>query len=393
MFVVASARTTERLLFELALSGKYKSELIMRSKLKLPGVTLLLAFLLTAMFSTRPPLVDASSSTFDSAAHPHLEAADTLPRLRSLLISVDGELVAERYFNGARSTDWANLKSASKSILSTLVGIALDRGHLKSVGDPIAKFFPEHLGASADAAKKRITVEDLLTMRSGLESTSNVYYGRWVASENWVRHVLTRPLIDEPGGGMIYSTGNSHLLSAILTKATKMSTFDFARRYLAEPAGIAIRPWIRDPQGIYLGGNDMHLTSRAMVKYGELYLNRGRAREKQIVSQRWIEESLKPRTKSSWSGRDYGYGWWIDSLRGHTTHYAWGHGGQFIFIVPGLKLVVVTTAVPSPGDGRREHQRAMYDLMERHLIPAAERKQLAAASSKAVNPISTKRTE
>ena len=358
----------------------------MRAKLKLPGARILLAFLFTAMTSTTPPAAGSSSSAADNAAVSFKEAASTLPRLRSLLIAIDGELVEERYFNGARSTDWANLKSASKSIISTLVGIALDRGHLKSLGEPIAKFFPEHLGANADAVKKRITIEDLLTMRSGLESTSNVNYGRWVTSGNWVRHVLTRPMIDEPGGGMIYSTGNSHLLSAILTKATKMSTFEFARRYLAEPLGIAIRPWIRDPQGIYLGGNDMHLTPRAMLEVGELYLNRGRVRGKQIVSERWIAESLKPRTKSNWSGRDYGYGWWIDSLGGHRTNYAWGHGGQFIFTVPSLKLVVVTTAVPTPDDGRREHQRAIYDLMERHLIPAVERKQLAPVNSKAVNP-------
>ncbi|HEX6440078.1 MAG TPA: serine hydrolase [Candidatus Binatia bacterium] len=296
-------------------------------------------------------------------------------------MSIDGELIGERYFHGARPTDPANLKSASKSIISTLIGIALDRGQLKSIKDPIAKFFPEHLGTTADPVKKTITTEDLLTMRSGLETTSNVNYGRWVTSGNWVGHVLTRPMIDEPGGRMIYSTGNTHLLSAILTKATKMSTFEFARRYLAEPLGIAIRPWIRDPQGIYLGGNDMHLTPRAMLRYGELYLNRGRLQEKQIVSANWVEESLKPRTQSSWSGRDYGYGWWIDTLGGQTIHYAWGHGGQFIFTVPGLKLVVVTTAMPAPGEGRREHQGAIYDLMERHLIPAAERKQLAAVSS------------
>jgi CubicO group peptidase (beta-lactamase class C family) len=353
-----------------------------RSKLNLPSATLLLRFLFTAIVSTTSPVIGANSSAFDTGAHPFIEAANTLPRLRSLLVSIDGELVEERYFNGARSTDWANLKSASKSILSTLVGIALDRGQLKSLSEPIVKFFPEHLGANAAAAKKKITIEDLLTMRSGLESTSIINYGRWVASDNWVRYVLTRPLIDEPGGGMIYSTGNSHLLSAILTKVTKMSTFEFARRYLAEPLDIALRPWIRDPQGIYLGGNDMHLTPRAMLKYGELYLNRGRILEKQIVSEHWIAETLKPRAKSNWSGRDYGYGWWIDNLSGHTTHYAWGHGGQFIFTVPSLKLVAVTTSVPSPGEGRREHQRAIYDLMERHLIPAAERKQLAAMSSK-----------
>lgn len=352
-----------------------------RSKLNLPSATFLLPFLFSAIVSTTSPAIGANSSHLDSVTHPFIEAANTLPRLRSLLVSVDGELVEERYFNGARSTEWANLKSASKSVLSTLVGIAVDRGHLK-ISDPMVKFFPEYLGATSDAAKKSITIEDLLTMRSGLESTSNVNYGRWVASDNWVRHILTRPLMDEPGGGMIYSTGNSHLLSAILTKATKMSTFEFARRYLADPLGIALRPWIRDPQGIYLGGNDMHLTPRAMLKYGELYLNRGRILEKQIVSEQWIAETLKPRAQSNWSGRHYGYGWWIDNLTGHATHYAWGHGGQFIFTVPSLKLVAVTTSVPSPGEGRREHQRAIYDLIERYLIPALERKQLATMSSK-----------
>ncbi len=354
---------------------------MIQTKLKLGCAKILLAFLFIAITVMTMPAAGSSSAT-EKAALSFDEALGTLPRLRSLLISIDGELVDERYFHGARSTHSANLKSASKSIISTLIGIALDRGQLKSIKDPIAKFFPEHLVANADASKNRITIEDLLTMRSGLETTSNVNYGQWVTSANWIGHVLTRPVIDEPGGRMIYSTGNSHLLSAILTKATKMSTYEFARRYLAEPLAIAIRPWIRDPQGIYLGGNDMHLTPRAMLKYGELYLNRGRVRDQQIVSEQWIEESLKPRTKSTWSGRDYGYGWWIDTLGGQTTHYAWGHGGQFIFTVPGLRLVVVTTAVPTPDDGRREHQRAIYDLMERHLIPAAEGKQLATVSSK-----------
>jgi CubicO group peptidase (beta-lactamase class C family) len=353
----------------------------MQTRLKL-GCTKILLTLLFTMTSVMSMPAIGGSSTSDKAELSWGATLGTLPRLRSLLISVDGELIDERYFHGARSTQPANLKSASKSVISTLIGIALDRGQLKSIRDPIAKFFPEHLGASADAAKNRITIEDLLTMRSGLETTSNVNYGRWVTSGNWVAHVLTRQLIEEPAGRMIYSTGNSHLLSAILTKATKMSTFEFARRYLAEPLGIAIGPWIRDPQGIYLGGNDMHLTPRAMLKYGELYLNRGRMRDKQIVSEKWIDESLRPRTKSTWSGRDYGYGWWIDTLGGQTTHFAWGHGGQFIFTVPGLKLVVVTTAAPTPDDGRREHQGAIYDLMERHLIPAAERKQLAAVNSK-----------
>lgn len=305
------------------------------------------------------------------------ERTKDLPRLRSLLISIDGELVTERYFNGARAAHAANLKSASKSILSALVGIAFDRGYLKSVHDSIGKFFPEHLARADDAKKKTITIEDLLTMRSGLEGTSNVNYGQWVQSGNWVRHVLTRPLVDEPGGRMIYSTGNSHLLSALLTKATKMSTFEFARRYLADPLGVLIPAWVRDPQGIYLGGNEMHWTPRGMLAFGELYLNGGRLGKKQLVSESWIHQSLKPRTRSRWSGREYGYGWWIDSFGGHRTYYAWGHGGQFIFVVPTLKLVVATTSLASPGDGRREHQHSIYDLMERDIVPAVVINRLA----------------
>jgi CubicO group peptidase (beta-lactamase class C family) len=332
-----------------------------------------LAALVIAGISMSVSKVQAQSTRLDSTLHARVLArTKDLPRLRSLLISVDGGLVEERYFNGARPSHAANLKSASKSVLSALVGIAFDRGHLNSVQDSIGKYFPEHLTGKDAAQKKPITIEDLLTMRSGLEGTSNVNYGRWVQSSNWVRYVLTRPMVEEPGGRMIYSTGNSHLLSALLTKVSKMSTFEFARRYLAEPLGVPIQPWVRDPQGIYLGGNEMHWTPRGMLALGELYLNGGRARGKQVVSQAWIKESLKPRTRSRWSGREYGYGWWINSFGGHATYYAWGHGGQFIFIVPTLKLAVATTSLPSPGDGRREHQHAIFDLMEQEIVPAVE---------------------
>ena len=350
-----------------------------RLSIKLRGTRLLLGILFAAMTSGAPAVSHARSPALEPALHLRaMERANSLSRLRSLLVSIDGQVVEERYFNGAHPAHWANLKSASKSLLSALVGIALDRGYLHSVHDTIGKFFPEYLNGPDDLAKKTITIEDLLTMRSGLETTSNRNYGQWVQSSNWVRHVLTRPMVDVPSGRMIYSTGNSHLLSAVLTKATKMSTFDFARRYLADPLGIAIRPWVRDPQGIYFGGNEMNLTPRAMLEIGELYLSRGRVGNKQVLSEAWIRESLEPRTQSWWSGREYGYGWWIDTLGGHQTYYAWGHGGQFIFVVPDLKMVVVATSLPSPGDGRREHQRAIYDLMEEYLVPAADTQRVAA---------------
>lgn len=326
---------------------------------------------LTALSASREAHA-ASRLSFDDA----VRRAAELPRLRSLLISVDGTLIEEHYFRGASVARPANLKSASKSIMATLVGIALDRGHLGGVGDTIDRYFPEYLGDVTDPAKRRITLEDLLTMRAGLETTSNRNYGRWVQSQNWVRHVLRRPLVDEPGGRMIYSTGSSHLLSAIVTKAAGMSTLEFARRYLAKPLGISLGPWMQDPQGIYFGGNEMQLRPRDMLKIGELYLNCGEIDGQRVLSEEWVHQATIPRTQSRFSGRSYGYGWWIRTLAGHRVFYAWGYGGQFIFVVPELLTVVVTTSLPDPARERREHLDAIYDLVEYGVIPVAAKQDL-----------------
>ena len=171
-------------------------------------------------------------------------------------MSHKGQIVLERYFNGARAAQAANIKSASKSVISALVGIAIAQGQIKSVDQRIVDYFPE-LANDPEPRKRDITIEDLLTMRSGLESTSGRNYGAWVQSPNWVRFVLRRPLIDEPGTRVEYSTGSSHLLSAILTKATKMSTWQFAQDNLAKPLGFTLAKWTADPQGIYFGGNEM----------------------------------------------------------------------------------------------------------------------------------------
>jgi CubicO group peptidase (beta-lactamase class C family) len=303
--------------------------------------------------------------SFDGAV---AEAA-TLPRIRSLLVSVDGTLVAERYFNGAAAGRTTNIKSASKSIVSALVGIAIDRNLIKGVHEPISTYLSAEVGN--DPVKRAITIEDLLTMRTGLETTSNRNYGRWVMSPNWVRFVLQQPMEDEPGGRMIYSTGSTHLLSAILTRATRTSTFEFARTTLASPLGFTLSAWPRDPQGIYFGGNEMPMRPRDMLRVGELYLNRGRYQDRQIVSSGWIEESIVPRTTSRWSDRQYGYGWWIRTLAGAPVFYAWGYGGQFIFVVPSVRTVAVVTSVAEAGSERREHLDAVYDLLERHVIPTA----------------------
>jgi CubicO group peptidase (beta-lactamase class C family) len=296
------------------------------------------------------------------------DAARDLPRLHSLLVSWRGELALERYFNGVRADRPANVKSVSKSIISALVGIAIDRGLIDGVDQPIAPYFPGLLDGPANAAKRRITIEDLLTMRSGLQSTSSRNYGAWVQSRNWVRDALARPLESAPGEVMDYSTGNTHLLSAILTKAAGMSTWAFAQQELGTPLGFRLPRWMRDPQGIYFGGNEMLMTPRQMVAFGELYLRRGRAGGRQVIPEGWIDASWVPRGRSGWSGQEYGYGWWIRDLGGRRAYYAWGFGGQYIFVVPDLDLVVVTTSSTAVSEERRRHRRTVFDLIERFVI-------------------------
>jgi CubicO group peptidase (beta-lactamase class C family) len=295
-------------------------------------------------------------------------AAGTLPRLHSLLVSWRGSLVLERYYNGARATRPANIKSASKSIISALVGIAIDRRHLSGVDQLVAPYFPDILGPTSEPARRTITIEHLLSMRSGLASTSNRNYGAWVQSPNWVRHALSRPLEGTPGTTMDYSTGNTHILSAILTKAAGASTWQFAQETLAKPLGFALARWPQDPQGVYFGGNDMLLTPRQMVQFGELYLHRGQVNGRQVVPASWVAESFVPRGRSGWSDELYGYGWWIREMAGVPAYYAWGYGGQFIFVIPALDLVVVSTSAVTVSDDRRTHRRTVDDLVEQAIV-------------------------
>lgn len=310
--------------------------------------------------STSAPAEQVGSEVLEAAAR----QAAQLPRLRSLLVSWRGSLVLEKYFGGARPTRPANIKSASKSVISALVGIAITRGIVRGLDQPIRDFFPE-LAKDTDPRKRAITIEDLLTMRSGLESTSGRGYGAWVLSANWVRYALARRMVVPPGTSVEYSTGNSHLLSAILSKAGRTNTWQFAQEHLAKPLGFSLPRWPQDPQGVYFGGNDMLMTPRQMVAFGELYRNGGRVADRQILPAAWIARSIVPRGRSRWgSDREYGYGWWIRSFGAHDAYYAWGYGGQFIFVIPTLDLVVVTTSRSDVSRDRRGHLGAIYELVE-----------------------------
>jgi CubicO group peptidase (beta-lactamase class C family) len=243
------------------------------------------------------------------------------------------------------------------------------------VNAKVADYLPEYFSLPANAGKQDISIENLLTMQSGLETTSNRNYGKWVLSDDWVEFAINQPLVAEPGTRMLYSTGSTHLLSAIISRVSGMNTKQFAQKNLTSQLGYSMSYWSQDPQGIYFGGNDMEMTPRQMLAFGNLYLNDGSHDGEQIIPESWVKVSHQPHAQSPrGQGRYYGYGWWLRDLAGMQVPVAWGYGGQLIFVVKELDLVVVATSDSTPGKRRRGHLGSLYDLVEqRILVPATRR--------------------
>jgi CubicO group peptidase (beta-lactamase class C family) len=276
------------------------------------------------------------------------EAAQLKP-LETVIIAQNGKVLAERGYGGHSVTTPTNIKSASKAIISALIGIAIDRGILQGVDQQVAPILRRDLPRDADPRLENITIGNLLSMQAGLRRTSGPNYGRWIASRNWVRAVLSQPFEDDPGGRMLYSTGSSHLLSAILTIVTGRSTLDNAREWFIAVDDFEIDAWQRDPQGIYLGGNEMAMSPRSLLAFGEVYRNEGLAADgARVLSQEWIRQSWSLRTNSRYTGDGYGYGWFLRTIGAEDVRYAWGYGGQMLYIVPNLELTVVMTSDETP---------------------------------------------
>lgn len=320
-----------------------------------------------------PPRAPAGRSVVDQDRIARAVArAEQLAPVSSLLVMRGDELVVERYFRGMRANRTTNLKSISKTLLSPLIGIAIADGVLEGPDQPLRELLPDYYARLADGgrdavAKQELTLHHVLSMTSGIESTSFGNYGAWVSSRDWVWDQLRRPMVCRPGC-FEYSTGSTHLLSAILTRTTGESLKSYAERVFFGELGIRLPEWDRDPQGRYLGGNNMALTPRQLLRVGEVFRDRGRWQNRQLVPEDWIELSWRPRATSPWNGHRYGYLWWSESWGGHTANFAWGYGGQYLVIVPDLDLVAVVTS--SLSGTRGGHTRRLRDFFDEYLIPA-----------------------
>lgn len=326
---------------------------------------LLFASLLVCVVSTAPASAQTPAPARENALEAVLEDATSMAPLRTVLVARDGALIAERGYRGASTTRPANIKSASKTVMSALVGIAIDRGLLDGVDQPVAPLLADRLPRDPDPRLAQVTIGHLLSMQAGLQSTSGRSYGRWVAQRDWVRDALAQPFVDAPGGGMIYSTGSTHLLSAVLAKVGGKPVRTLAGEWLGPQAGFSIASWDTDPQGLHFGGNQMAMTPRSLLAFGEIYRNHGRAASgAQLVPASWIAQSWVTRTRSVYTGDGYGYGWFARRIGGHDVRFAWGHGGQMLYIVPSLNLTVAMTSDETTVAGSG-HLAQLHALMGR----------------------------
>lgn len=286
------------------------------------------------------PILTDSNSAFEKAKR----IAASKPSFRSLLIHVDGHLELEQYYQKYSKDSLDHLRSASKSIMTTLIGIAIDQQFIPNLDVPISNYL-----AVSDERKAKITIRNLASMTSGLEWDEGMGYNdnnEMIDSGNPVQYVLDNPLIHAPGTSWNYSTGDIHLLSAILTEATGMNTLKFARKFLFKPLDITELEWQRFGDGYYSGGSRLQLKPRDMLKIGQLYVQGGVFREQQILSAAFIEEATSlqnPGGAFPNPEEGYGLGWWVGKPMGLKAFMASGYAGQTIAVVPELKLVMVMT--------------------------------------------------
>ncbi len=264
----------------------------------------------------------------------------------SVLVVRNGYVVLDAYFAPYDGSFPHNQASVTKTVTATLIGFAIDRGKLK-VDQPMASFFPDRAIANLDARKQSITVEDLVSMRNGMESEclngDLPTLDKMRASGDWLQAALDRKMATDPDTSWCYDSPGMHILSGILQEATGMTELEYARQNLFAPLGITDVFWAADPQGHTQGWGNLYLKPQDAAKLGYLWLNQGQWEGEQIVSANWVNEMLKPR---SYAGSDqYGYGTWVGrDAPPNDYFYAVGRLGQFIRVYPSYNAIVVITA-------------------------------------------------
>ena len=295
---------------------------------------------------------------------------ENLWSIRSLLVFRHGRLVSENYFKDENDITTQHLIwSCTKQVMGALTGIAVDKGIINSLDDPISEYFTSELNDHSDKAD--ITIRNLITMQSGIAYSNDGAGGETdqllrQLPDNMIDFILSLPMNTQPGSEFDYKDGDPHLLSAILQKVTDKPTDVWADEVLFSKIGMTNYNWVRYKDGITHGGYGMETTPRELAKIALCVADSGRWENEQIIPANWIKEMTTSQTPQTEYEYIMGYYWWIDEA--NDISFMNGHGGQYAFIVPSKELVVVMTAIPNTqGDYQIEADQALevvYKIME-----------------------------
>jgi len=270
--------------------------------------------------------------------------------VESFLVVRNGYLIEEQYYTPDERLLNADIASITKSFISALVGIAIQQGYLDSLGETMIGFFPEDNTPSLDSLKRLITIEHLVSMRSGFQyDESKDYSDIFNQSTDWMKEAIGLPMASIPGRTFNYASVNAHLVSGILTRASHLSTSNLAKTYLFKPLGINVLSWPQDPQGYYFGAGRMVFYPRDLARFGYLYENGGSVDGHMIIPASWVSLSTQAHVLQidAWgdfTNVGYGYYWWTAQWNSASVFLAVGFGGQFILCLPSRNLVVVITS-------------------------------------------------
>jgi CubicO group peptidase (beta-lactamase class C family) len=296
----------------------------------------------------------------------------------SLIVCRDGTIVAEEYTNyktyGADSIK--NIMSVTKTFTGVLVGLAIEKGFIESVNDPISKYLTG-IVTFPDNTKANITIDQLLKMSFGHSwngTSPSSLYNTWASTPDHLQYIIDLPLVSTPGTLFNYSDGASHLLSVIITEATGINTLDFAKTYLFDPISITKLKWPKDDKGYPNGAAGLQITPADMVKFGNLFLNKGKYNDQQVIPESWITTMTATKISTNNDvpyGPEYGYQIWLGTESGHRYYMAMGWGGQFIIIVPDQHLVITATCWTSELTEQQagEHWMSINQIIFEKILP------------------------
>ncbi len=303
-----------------------------------------------------------------------LQAGEAVSGLRALLVSRRGVLVAERYYGGANADSLQAINSATKSVCSMLVGLALRDGRLKSLDATVAQLIPDAVAEVPDSPAASVTLLQILAGRSGL-AFDPMLFGQLAAAKPLVRFALSRPAEKVPPPGWSYNDAIVSLIAPILQRAQGADVSVLAARQLFDPMGIERFQWRRDREGNPLAPGGLALRTRDLLKLAAVMAEGGRWRGTQVLPEDWVTASLTPLGPATWRAgpvADVGYGllWFTGHLHGQRIAWAWGYGGQFALLVPELRLAVATAATSPSPSALREQTDAVMTLVGR-MVEAA----------------------